>query len=98
MSYLIVYPALQLHDLVLHADVELLEVFDGARLDLELFEFSLGSHSPDAALQVNDGFERALEPLPSQPATHHLLNNDGLVLTQQLKKTNTQQHKMNKRQ
>lgn len=89
MWYLFVYPALQLHDLVLHADVEFLEVFDRARLDLEFFEFPLGSHATDAALQVHDGSERSLEPLPRQPAAHHLLNDDGLVLTQKLNKHTT---------
>lgn len=86
MWYLFVYPALQLHDLVLHADVEFLEVFHRTRFDLEFLEFSLGSHAADAALQVNDGCERPLVPLPRQPASDHLLNDDGLMVTQKLNK------------
>lgn len=91
MWYLFVYPALQLHDLVLHADVEFLEVFDRACLDLEFLEFPLGSHAADAALQVHDGSERSLVPLPCQPAADHLLNDDGLMLTQKLDKHKTTQ-------
>ncbi len=89
MWYLFIYPALQLHDLVLHADVEFLEVFHRTRFDLEFLEFSLGSHAAGAALQVNDGCERPLVPLPRQPASDHLLNDDGLMLTQKLNKHTT---------
>lgn len=99
MWYLVVYPALQLHDLVLHADVEFLEVFHRTRFDLEFLEFSLGSHAADAALQVNDGCERPLVPLPCQPAPDHLLYDDGLMLTQKLNKHTTphdEQEKTNK--
>lgn len=86
MWYLFVYPPLQLHDFVLHADVELLEVFDRSGLDLELFELALGSHTTNTALKIYNGFEGSLVPLTRQPATDHLLNDDGLVLSQKLDK------------
>lgn len=81
---LLVDPPLQLHDLVLHALVELLEVLDGASLDLQLLELAPSSHPADAALQVDDGLQAALVPAAGQPAADALLNDHHLVRPQQL--------------
>lgn len=77
---------LQLHDLVLHAFVELLEVLHRASFDLQLLQLAPGPHPADAALQVDDGDEAALVPAASQPAPNVLLNDHHFVLPQQLQK------------
>lgn len=75
---------LQLHDLVLHPFVELLEVLHRAGLDLQLLQLAPGPHPADAALQVHDGAKAALVPAASQPAPGAFLNDHGLGLSQQL--------------
>lgn len=85
-SDLIIDSSLQLHDLVLHSFVELLEVLHRAGFDLQLLQLAPGPHPADATLQVHDGLEGALEPAASQPAPHVLLKDQHLVLPQQLQR------------
>lgn len=96
-THLLVDSSLQLHDLVLHAFVELLEVLHGTSFDLQLLQLALGPHPADAALQVHDGAEAALVPAASQPTTNVFLNDDHLVLPQQLQ-TNMRKVQDKKRQ
>lgn len=85
-THLFVNFALQLHDLVLHANVELLIALHGAGLDLELLQLALGHHPPEAALKVDDGVRTPLVVGASQPAPDPLLNDDCFVLTEYLQK------------
>lgn len=82
---LIVDSSLQLHDLVLHSFVELLEVLHRASLDLQFLQLAPGPHPADAALQVHDGLEGAFVPAAGQPAPDVLLNDHHLMLPQQLR-------------
>lgn len=84
VPYLLVDLSLQLHDLVLHAFVELLEVLHGASFDLQLLQLAPSPHPTDAALQVDDGLQAALVPAAGQPAADALLNDHHLVRPQQL--------------
>lgn len=83
---LIINSSLQLHDLVLHSSVELLEVLHRAGFDLQLLQLAPGLHPADAALQVHDGLEGALVPAAGQPAADVLLNDHHLMLPQQLRR------------
>lgn len=82
--YLLIDFSLQLHDLVLQANVKLLVALHRAGLYLQLLQLPLGHHAPVAALQVHDGPQGAAVAPPSQPAPHVLLDNHRLVLPQHL--------------
>ena len=85
-TYLLINFALQLHDLVLHADVELLIALHGAGLDLKFLQLALGHHSSEAALKVDDGVNAPPVVGASQPATDPLLNDNCFVLTEYLER------------
>lgn len=56
-THLLINFALQLHDLVLHANVELLIALHRAGLDLKFLQLALGHHPSEAALEVDDGVD-----------------------------------------
>lgn len=85
-THLLINLALQLHDLVFHADVEFLIAFHGAGLNLELLQLTLGHHPPEAALEVDDGMHAPLVVGAGQPAPDPLLNDDCFVLTKYLRR------------
>lgn len=85
-THLLVHFALQLHDLVLHANVQFLVALHGTGLNLELFQLAFGHHSPEAALKVDDGMHAPLVAGTSQPAPDPLLNDYCFVLIEYLQR------------
>ena len=83
--HLLVDPALQLHDLVLHAHVQLLEVLHGAGLGPQPLQLASGPQASHAALQEDHGRQVALVASPGQPAPHPALDHHRLLLVQQLR-------------
>ena len=84
--HLLVDPALQLHDLVLHAHVELLEVLHRAGLGPQPLQLPPGPQAPHAALQKDHGRQETLVAFPGQPAPHPALDHHRLLLVKQLRK------------
>lgn len=85
-THLLINFALQLHDLVLHANVKLLIALHGAGLDLKFLQLTLGHHPSEAALKVDDGMDAPLIVGASQPATDPFLNDDCFVFTEYLER------------
>lgn len=83
-TYLLIHLPLQLHHLVLHADVELLEVLYLACLDAEGLELAPGLEAAPVALQHHGGGPGPAEPHAGQPAPGELLQDGGFVLHQHL--------------
>lgn len=73
-GYLLIQFPLQLHDLVLHAEVELLKVLDRSGFNLEFLELSTGQHPAHATLQVHHSPLDATETPAGQEATHPALD------------------------
>lgn len=89
-AYLVVHLPLQLDDLVLHAGVELLQVLCRASFDLQLLQLPLGSRASERTLDGDGGVARPPELLPLQPAADALLDDHGLVVQQELRRTGFQ--------
>lgn len=89
--YLFINFPLQLHDLVLQANVKLLVAFHRPSLYLQLLQLPLGHHAPVTALQVNNCLQGPMVVHSSQPASYMFLNNNRLVLSKhlQLRKNTT---------
>lgn len=85
--YLVVHLPLQLDDLVLHAGVELLQVFGGASFDLQLLQLTFGAHASEGTLDDDGGVARSPELLPLQPAADALLDDHGLVVQKELQRS-----------
>lgn len=85
-AYLLIHFTLQLHNLVFHANMELLVAFHRASLNFEFLQLTLSHHPSEAALKVDDGFHGPLIMCTSQPATNTFLNDDCFVLTEYLQK------------
>lgn len=82
--YLFINFPLQLHDLVLQANVKLLVAFHRPSLYLQFLQLPLGHHAPVTALQVNNCLQGPTVVHSSQPASYMFLNNNRLVLSKHL--------------
>lgn len=86
-TYLLIDLPLKLDHLVLHPNVEFLQVLRRAGLDLQRLQLLPGLHPPVVALQHDGGTSDAAEASPGQPATGVLLEDRGFVFRQDLLKT-----------
>lgn len=84
--YLIVHLPLQLDDLVLHAGVELLQMFGRASFDLQLLQLPFGARASERTLDGDGGVARSSELPPLEPAADALLDDHGLVVQKELQR------------
>ena len=82
IAHLLVQLHLQLYDLVLQALGHFLDVVNGACLNLEAFEFTLGGLPAHMALQADEAIAHLAVAYTTEPAPHVLLDDDsaGLAL------------------
>lgn len=84
--YLVIHLLLELHDLVLHPDIEFFKVFGRTGFYLELFELALGAYAAVETLD-DDGSISGTEILLShKPTTDGLLYDHGFVMEQELRR------------
>lgn len=86
-TYLFIDLPLKLDHLVLHANVELLQVLCRAGLNLQCLQLLPGLHAPVVALQDDGGTPDPAEASAGQPATGVLLEDGGFVLCKDLQNT-----------
>lgn len=84
--YLIVHLPLQLDDLVLHARVELLQMFSRTSFNLKLFQLSFSVHASVCTLDDDGSGAFSSELRPLQPAADALLDDHGLVVQEELQR------------
>lgn len=90
LLYLVIHLLLELHDLVLHSDIEVFEVFGRTGLYLELFELALGTYAAVETLDDNGSISGMEILLSHEPTTDSLLYDNGFVMEQELKRQKMQ--------